>query len=253
MNSLNISDESLREMNIKEDSVTITWLTTHFASSQVIYGKEGESHTLDLTDNADAPPKYGYAHTTPEYDTSSKVTGHSVAITGLTPGAKYYYRTVSRGSFAVSQEHSFTLPLSGKTIKQFIDEEKAGESGKVKGVQSGMESQTPCNYLSGYIKLGRKNDSGEVEKLEQFLNEYEGENLTVNGIYEQADFDAVLRFQKKYTDSILAPWGGNKATGYVYITTRKKINELRCKTEFPLTEKQKAEIERFKARFNKKS
>lgn len=111
--------------DIGDNSVTITWRTkisgTDFpypASSQVIYAAAGESHVLDLNDTGGMPPKYGYAHTTPEYDTSPKVISHSVTITGLTPGTTYYYRCVSRGSLAVSKELVFTT---------------AGVKGEVKG------------------------------------------------------------------------------------------------------------------------
>lgn len=90
-----------------ETSVTITWLTSYASTSQVIYALEGESHTLNLSDNAGNPPLYGYAHTTPETDVSPKVTGHTVTIFGLSPGTIYYYRTVSHGSLAISQEYSF--------------------------------------------------------------------------------------------------------------------------------------------------
>ena len=94
-----------------EISVTITWTTSYPASSQVIYALESESHTLDLTDTAGNPPKYGYAHTTPESDTPANINGvisHSVTISGLVPGTTYYYRAVSHGSLAISGEYSFT-------------------------------------------------------------------------------------------------------------------------------------------------
>lgn len=103
-------------------SVTITWNTSYPATSQVIYALEGEKHILDLTDNAGTPPKYGYSRTTPESDIASKVTYHSVVITGLTPNTKYYYRSVSHGSLAVSQEYTFTT-LGVKTEEEKIAEE----------------------------------------------------------------------------------------------------------------------------------
>ncbi len=92
---------------IGETSVTITWNTSYAATSQVIYSIAGETHILDLTDNAGTPPTYGYSHTTPEYDISPKVTYHSVTIAGLTSGTTYYYRAVSHGSLAISEEYSF--------------------------------------------------------------------------------------------------------------------------------------------------
>ncbi|MDO8435921.1 MAG: fibronectin type III domain-containing protein, partial [bacterium] len=105
---LTIQDESVRIAGIEETSITLIWNTSYLSSSQVIYGAEGENHILNLTDNAGAPPKYGYAHTTPEYDIIPKVISHSVTIYGLTPSTTYYYRAVSHASLAISREYSFT-------------------------------------------------------------------------------------------------------------------------------------------------
>ena len=50
-----------------ETSATFIWATSYPASSQVIYAKEGESHTLCLTQtegcSTGTPPKYGYERT----------------------------------------------------------------------------------------------------------------------------------------------------------------------------------------------
>jgi hypothetical protein len=95
---------------------------------------------------------------------------------------------------------------------------------------SNTNNDASCSpYMKEYIKLGEKNNYDEVVKLEKFLNEYQGEKLSVNGIYEIEDFNAVLRFQKKYEDEILSPWSSRKSTGYVYITTLAKINSFFCK------------------------
>lgn len=84
-------------------------------------------------------------------------------------------------------------------------------------------------YLTKNIILNSLlNDSEEVKKLEQFLNTSEGENLVVNGIYEQTDFEAVKRFQEKYSKDIIAPWTGAAPTGVVGPYTRGKINVMTC-------------------------
>ena len=52
-------------------------------------------------------------------------------------------------------------------------------------------------------------------------------------------------FQVKYADDVLIPWGlgADEPTGYVYYTTRKKINEIFCGRSFPLSNEQLLEIE----------
>ncbi len=84
-------------------------------------------------------------------------------------------------------------------------------------------------YLTTDISFGSaNNNAGDVTKLEQFLNIYQGEALVVNGIYEQADVDAVNRFQLKYSSGVLSIWGLTAPTGFVGPTTRNKINSLVC-------------------------
>ena len=83
-------------------------------------------------------------------------------------------------------------------------------------------------YLTKTIAFGRTNDSVEVNKLIRFLNEQEGENLAEDGSYDRDDFEAVKRFQAKYASSVLEVWGLTKPTGYVYLTTRMKINSFKC-------------------------
>ena len=116
---LTIQNESTT--SVTEDSVIITWTTSYPATSQVIYALGSESHILDLTDRTGAPPKYGYERTTPESDAPANINGvlsHSITIPGLTSGTKYYYRTVSHGSLAISTEHSFTTLTPEEAVAQ---------------------------------------------------------------------------------------------------------------------------------------
>jgi len=83
-------------------------------------------------------------------------------------------------------------------------------------------------YLNTYLRRGYQNSSDDMRRLEQFLNEYEGENLSVNGVFESSDVAAVERFQEKYRSEVLTPWGLSAPTGYVYQTTRDHINRLYC-------------------------
>jgi fibro-slime domain-containing protein len=105
---------------------------------------------------------------------------------------------------------------------------------------------TSCMYLRDHLKTGWNNDLLEMLKLKSFLNIFEKENLELNGDFDQATFDAVSRFQNKYFTDILAPWGHDAPTGFVYITTKKKINEIYCNTIITLTQEQQSEIDAFR-------
>lgn len=77
--------------NITQTSVTITWTTDIPATSRVIY--DTTSHP-DIS--GQVAPNFGYAASTQESDLN-KVTSHSVNISGLNPGTKYYFRVLSQG------------------------------------------------------------------------------------------------------------------------------------------------------------
>ena len=105
-------------------------------------------------------------------------------------------------------------------------------------------------YLLEYIKFGAQNNANEVLKLQRFLRDLNGfGNLQETGVYDAATLEAVHEFQKMYAAQILTPWGATQSTGYVYLTTKKTINEIHCKftKQFPLNSDQLAEIARVKA------
>jgi hypothetical protein len=89
-------------------------------------------------------------------------------------------------------------------------------------------------YLRSYIKMGQKNQAGDVIRLQVFLNKYLGTKLVPRGVYDKATFDAVRAFQVKTADEVLEPWkntpGGinENGTGYVYKTTKRMINMIMC-------------------------
>lgn len=83
---------NIHAINITQTSVTITWDTDIVATSRVIYDTTSHPDLTGLT-----APNFGYAISTPESDTATKVTAHSVTITGLSPATKYYFRVVSQG------------------------------------------------------------------------------------------------------------------------------------------------------------
>jgi Mg-chelatase subunit ChlD/PKD repeat protein len=214
--SLVITNEKV--MYLGEGKATVTWTTNIPASSVVSYGP----FSVPVAGPA---PKFGYPLKTIENMTP--VIEHSVAISGLQEGVQYWFRPISFDptvDITVGKEVTYTVIPVAPVIQPVA-----------------------CNYLLEYIKLGANNNRVEVEKLERFLNTYQNENLAVDGVYDGNDYDAVTRFQKKYGGEVLTPWGYDKSTGYVYITTKKKVNEIYCAKPFPLDTAQEAEIIAFKA------
>ncbi len=105
---------------------------------------------------------------------------------------------------------------------------------------------TSCSYLRDHLKMGWNNDPIEMLKLKSFLNVFEAESLSYTNVFDQATFEAVSRFQNKYFTDILEPWGHEAPTGFVYILTKKKINEIYCKALFPVTAQEQSEIDAFR-------
>jgi hypothetical protein len=103
-------------------------------------------------------------------------------------------------------------------------------------------------YLTAFIRTGLKNDEEQVKRLQSVLIS-EGAAIEESGIYDADTLAAVHAFQTKYAGEILTPWGMKKSTGYVYLTTRKKVNEIYCKMakEFPLSVDETGEIEKYRA------
>jgi len=121
-----------------------------------------------------------------------------------------------------------------------------GQGGSSEGSVLGNAS---CDkYLTAFIKFGQNNDTEQVKRLQYVLKNFEGAGIEENGTYDQATLSAVHSFQTKYWDTILAPWNIKQSTGFVYLTTRKKVNEIYCKNlvAFPLSADENAVIEKTK-------
>lgn len=107
---------------------------------------------------------------------------------------------------------------------------------------------TSCPLLTDYLKFGGTNNPIQVTKLQIFLKNAEKAAVTVSGNFDEATENAVKDFQKKYLSDILGPWDATRSTGFVYITTMKKINQLVCAQPLTLSADEVAIIEAYKAR-----
>jgi hypothetical protein len=87
-----------------------------------------------------------------------------------------------------------------------------------------------------------------VLKLQVFLSQLEGfTDLPITGVFDQATYEAVGIFQERYFSDVLEPWGHSEETHFVYILTKKKVNEIVCQRAFPINLQQAQEISQFRA------
>ncbi len=100
-----------------------------------------------------------------------------------------------------------------------------GDTGEVLG------ASTDCGiYVDKFMRVGYTNDTGNVTKLQQFLNNYYKMSIPVTGIFDSQTEKAVEIFQVLHPDTVLSPWGITGSTGIVYLTTSTAINNIMCPT-----------------------
>lgn len=191
-------------------TVSVTWTTNVPANGRVVYGPVAQA----IFAGAGISPQYGYASSTAEI--AIKNTEHIVAI-GPIMGGMTYFR-----------------PVSSDGISTVVGKEVSVDPSALTG---------SCVYVNSYLKKGADNDPREVKNLQAFLRGVEKDTtVEVNGVFDDTTYNAVLKFQSKYADDILMPWGVDAPTGYVYITTKRKINEIFCSTKIALTKEEEAII-----------
>ncbi len=152
-----------------------------------------------------------------------------IAISG-----EYSFTTLGNGGpvteIAVSGEYSFT------TLDGDDDDDGPGGGGGGRRRRSPPRGEVlgevlPCGeWLSKYIRYGWNNDPFEVLKLQYFLRTFEGFEVGLTGVYDEPTLQAVMIFQRRYSDDVLNPWGlsVDQPTGFVFITTKLAINNIYC-------------------------
>ena len=81
-----------------------------------------------------------------------------------------------------------------------------------------------CSYFKVPLKIGSY--GREVKKVQKFLKDqglFKGE---ITGYFGPITKEAVKKFQEKYKEEILKPWGLDEGTGWWYKTTMEKANKL---------------------------
>lgn len=157
------------------------------------------------------------------------------------------------GSYTIDYSVTDSGGLSATTsrIVNVIERDNPGGGGGGGGRRSssgGSLAPQECSYLEDFLRRDWNNDPVEMLKLQLFLKNFEGfTSLEATAVFDDATFDAVSAFQQRYFDDILEPWGHTAPTGFVYILTKKKINEIYCNTIYPLTPSESREIVEFRA------
>ncbi len=173
----------------------------------------------------------------PEGVIISSPTKAESGLTGLLEGT-YVFKLTATDNDGVSASDEISIVVSRAQSSIVSSGVILGGSGRVLGASAGqvLGDATSCGiYLNDYLKMGANNDKEEVKKLQQFLNTYMGSTLLVDGIFGGKTFASVKAFQAKEKDLVLNPWKnyGNKTgkpTGYVYKTTKTRINNIMCET-----------------------
>lgn len=121
-----------------------------------------------------------------------------------------------------------------------------GGGGGGGGSVLGTTTPAVCEpYITTFMRRGQSNDAKQVLRLQSVLKTFENMEVAETGEFDAISEAAVKAFQLKYADEVLTPWGIQEPTGYVFLTTRKKLNEVYCDNaaSFPLTEEEQMHIE----------
>ncbi|MEK7628059.1 MAG: SdrD B-like domain-containing protein [Patescibacteria group bacterium] len=102
------------------------------------------------------------------------------------------------------------------------------------------------DYITENMGPNRVNNPEQVRRLQEILLR-EGFTVVVNGVFDAETLAAVKAFQLKYAADILAPWGLTQPTGFVYLTTKKKLNEVFCGVTRTLSPAEQAIIDGFRS------
>jgi hypothetical protein len=156
---------------------------------------------------------------------------------------EFYDRSEVRRGFWYDASCSFLNERTAITKGTRTGSRDRSTAGQVLGVATtsmpttasndGVAPQCEGMYLTTYLRMGQDNDADAVKKLQIFLNAI-GIVLLVTGEFDLATDAAVRQFQLKYLTDVLSPWGIADATGYVYKTTRAKINNMVCPGSEPV-------------------
>jgi len=112
-----------------------------------------------------------------------------------------------------------------REIEELLDARSEEVEDNKDSVESNTEEAEKFDLFEENLGVN-SNDEDEIERLQEFLNDVEDEDLNESGVFDRDTERAVKRFQEKYKTQVLDIWGLEEATGFVGITTRLKMNFL---------------------------
>jgi len=135
-----------------------------------------------------------------------------------------YYRCTFGNQQVEEEEEKSSSSSSGTKVGL-----RPAPAGQVLGASTSGGTKAPAcgRYLFDYMRAGTVTYAKEVIKLQTFLSG-QGFFTPTTGIFDGATEANVRLFQGKHMSEILSPWDINEPTGYVYKTTRWKINNIIC-------------------------
>ncbi|PSO46618.1 MAG: hypothetical protein BRC24_01040, partial [Parcubacteria group bacterium SW_4_46_8] len=173
----------------------------------------------------------------------------------------YFYTTSAQASQTINADLNaeyFANADSAKTSNKNSDTSKEdGNHNQLAQAQpesnSLQNSNNQCTYITDNLRIDFTNDQEQVLRLQAFLKAYAYDYVELTGSFDESTLQAVRAFQARHADDILSPWGyeSDEATGYVYITTRQKINEIYCNEDVQLTSEQTAEIQQYRNKLSR--
>jgi peptidoglycan hydrolase-like protein with peptidoglycan-binding domain len=131
-----------------------------------------------------------------------------------------------------SPQQEIEIPSIVSLSKPVLEMTETEKTSIIDQLDSFINSLNNGCALTQDLYLGMA-DNSQVQCLQQFLKSLGGDIYPegfVTGNFYTLTEQAVKRFQERYANEILTPWGLTKGSGYVGSTTRAKINILNNST-----------------------